>query len=133
MTAPGTDRLGRGGPAQGASLREAQLGGVPGRGTLQILRDGSGAYVSTEGTWRPRDADAPVDELVRVADQGGTVRFEGVLDDPRRTKAETVSVDVAIRSHGRYRYETASELEGDGVAAGEQRHVFNFEPVEDEI
>ena len=133
MSGPGTERLGRSGASQGASLREARLGGVDGLGTLQILRDGSGAYVSTEGTWRPRDASAELDALTHAAERGGTVRFEGVLDDPRKPQAEPVTVDVAIRSHGRYRYESDSDLDGDAVAAGEQRDVFNFEPVDDEV
>ena len=133
MSGPSTDRLGRSAPNQGASLREARLGGVDGVGTLQILRDGSGQYVSTEGTWRPRDEGADVGELANAAEHGGTVRFEGVLDDPRKPEAERVTLDVAIRSHGRYRYETNSDLDGDPVVAGEQRDVFNFEPVDDQI
>jgi hypothetical protein len=133
VSAPRTDRLGRSGPPQGATLREARLGGVDGVGTLQILRDGSGAYVSTEGTWRPSREDADLEKLANAAERGDTVRFEGVLDDPSKPEAEQVTVDVAIRSHGRYRYESDSDLDGDPVEAGEKRDVFNFEPVDDEV
>lgn len=128
-TAP-TDHLRHDRQSQGASLREARLGGVPGRGTLQILRDGGGARVSVEGTWRPKDAEAPLGPILGAAADGEAVRFEGTIDDTTRPEAEPVEVDVEISSHGVYRFATRSEL-GD-VDAGEQRHVFNFEPVGEE-
>lgn len=124
------DRLGQDQQSQGASVREARLAGVPGRGALQVLRDGSGARVSVEGTWRPMDADAPLGPLLGAAADGEPVRFEGVVDDTTRSDPEPIEVDVQISSHGVYRFETRSEL-GD-VSAGEQRHIFNFEPTRDE-
>ena len=130
MSRAPTERLGRDRQSQGASLREARLGGVPGRGTLQVLRDGSGAHVSIEGTWRPVDEDAPLGALLGAAADGEPVRFEGTIDDTTRPDPEPIEVDVEIRSHGVYRFETLSEL-GD-VAAGERRHIFNFEPVGEE-
>lgn len=131
MSRAPTERLGHDQQSQGASLREARLGGIAGRGTLQVLRNGSGARVSVEGTWRPADEDAPLGPLLHAAADGETVRFEGTIDDTTRPDPEPVDVEVQIRSHGVYRFETRSEL-GD-VAAGEHRHVFNFEPVREEV
>lgn len=130
MSRSATYHLGRDQQSQGASLREARLGGVPGRGTLQVLRDGSGARVSVEGTWRPDAADVPLGPILGAAADGEPVRFEGAIDDTSRPDPEPIEVDVEISSHGVYRFDTRSEL-GD-VAAGEQRHIFNFEPVDEE-
>lgn len=128
-TAP-TDHLRHDRQSQGASLREARLGGVPGRGTLQVLRDGSGARVSVEGTWRALDAEAPIGPILGAAADGDPVRFEGTIDDTTRPDPQPVEVEVQISSHGVYRFDTRSEL-GD-VAAGERRRIFNFEPVREE-
>lgn len=122
------ERLKQGGQSQGASLRPARLGGVAGQGTLQILRDGAGAAVSIEGTWRPDADQAQIGRLLSAADESATVRFEGPIDDTTRSEPEPVEVEVKITSHGAYDYGAGSD-EGD-VGNGERRHIFNFEPVE---
>lgn len=128
MSRAPTDHLTQDHQSQGASLRPARLAGIDGHGTLQVLRDGAGAEVSVEGTWRPADPDAPVGPLLRAADQGETVRFEGSLDDTTVRDAEPVEVDVRVSSHGIYTFEQEADV-GD-VDAGETRRIFNFAPVD---
>lgn len=125
------EHLGQGGQSQGASLRPARLGGVAGQGTLQVLRDGAGAKVSIEGTWRPDVDEAQIGRLLSAADEGAPVRFEGPIDDTTRSEPDPIEVEVKITSHGAYDYD-ADPSEGD-VGTGERRHIFNFEPVETDV
>ncbi len=115
--------------SQGASLRPARLAGIAGHGTLQVLRDASGSRVSIEGSWRPDDPDASIGALLRAAADGELVRFEGPLDDAAQSDGEQVEVEVAIRSHGLYRFQTDAQV--GYVRAGEERRIFNFEPAQE--
>lgn len=110
--------------ALGAEMGESRLGGVPGLGTLQVVRDRDGQQMHLQGTWRPLDVDTDVSEVERNFDAGTPLRFDGRLDDPAAPGQDRCEVDVRITSRGDYTYDAREEDDGRTLP------LFNFEPVD---
>lgn len=93
------------------SLRPAVLGRLEGLGLITMVRDASGALLHTEGTWRPADETATLDELRETFPEGSVTTFAGTLVESRHdTPAEDVSMQVVIRRHGEYEDEDGRVL-----------------------
>jgi hypothetical protein len=99
-------------------LRPAVLGRLEGRGLIVVVRAADGALVSADGTWRPADESANLEELRATFPEGSTTMFAGTLIEERDAgTAHEVNLEVVIRRHGAYEYEGGGEL-----------HVVNFSP-----
>lgn len=109
---------------QGAATGTSYLDGLAGHGTLQVVRGRKLEVMELTGTWRPTDESTDVSALVRAADEGRVIRFEGVIDDPDAPQREEVVADVEISSHATYRF--GARLPDD--EEGPMFHVFNFRP-----
>lgn len=110
--------------ALGAEMGDSSLNGIPGLGTLQVVRDRNGRQLHLEGTWRPHDGDTDVSELDRSVDAGSPIRFEGRLHDPAAPDRNRCEVDVRITSRSVYTYDAREEDDGRTLP------LFNFEPID---
>jgi hypothetical protein len=83
-----------------ASTGEAKLGGIPGQGTLQVVRGQEKEVLEVLGTWRLSDDQAGLDisSLERAFEAGETVSYQGKLDDPEYPDRNEVEADVKITS-----------------------------------
>jgi hypothetical protein len=85
------------------TLRPAVLGRLEGLGLMTLLHDASGAEVQAEGTWRPADETATLQELRETFPEGSVTTFAGTLVESRHVGAgEDVSMQVVITRHGEY-------------------------------
>jgi hypothetical protein len=85
------------------ALRPAVLGRLEGLGLITVVHDAAGDVVDVEGSWRPADETATLDELRETFPVGSVTTFAGVLVEGRHdTPAEDVSMQVVIKRHGEY-------------------------------
>lgn len=113
---------------QEAPMARAELAGIPGTGTLKVMRGQEGSTLDVRGTWRLSDDDEARDvEALRRAHRDGTpITFHGTLADPAHPERETVTLQVRISSASTYAYDEAMPRD----RRGESYEVFNFEPAE---
>lgn len=99
-------------------LRPAVLGRLEGSGLIVVVRDVDGGLVRADGTWRPADETANLEELRATFPEGSSTMFAGTLVEERDARAaHEVNLEVVIKRHGAYEYEGGGEL-----------HVVNFSP-----
>ncbi len=106
-----------------AKMEPSTLGGVPGVGTLQVVRgQRRGDILEVLGTWRLKEDDEQdVSELKERLESGKTVTYKGKLDDPDEPEKDEIEVEVKILSIETYTYE--GEEEDD---AGPERTLYNY-------
>ncbi len=110
-----------------AKMESSTLGGVPGIGTLQVVRgQRRGNVLEVLGTWRLKDDDAEQDvkTLERALESGETVTYKGKLDDPDEPERDEIEVEVKILSIETYIYE--GEEEDTEAEAGPERTLYNY-------
>lgn len=100
-----TRQLSEQGIMQGAHMAEATLAGVPGRGTIQVIRGRRLDRIDVQGTWRPNDEDTDLSPVQKAVDAGEPMRFEGRMDDPAHPDRTTVEGDFVVSSFGDYAYD----------------------------
>ena len=108
-----------------AKMGDATLGGVSGKGTLQIVRGPrADKILDIVGTWRLADEDAgsDVSEIHKAHEEGRMVRYTGRLDDPDYPNIKEVDTEVRITSIGTYH--TTPQEGGD---EGEERTFYNYD------
>ena len=108
-----------------AKMGDATLGGVAGKGTLQIVRGPrADKILDVVGTWRLSDEDArsDVSEIHKAHEEGRMVRYSGRLDDPEYPNIKEVDTEVRITSIQTYNY-TPQE----GREEGEERTLYNYD------
>lgn len=108
--------------------KEAELDGIPGTGTLQVMRGQNGSPMSVSGTWRLswKDGDHDLATLLEAFEADRPVRYHGVVQDASG-EHRTVTTQVRLSSVGRYQYDSAAS----GREQPTERHLFNFKPVND--
>ena len=87
-----------------AATGPAELGGVAGRGTLQVVRGAQGEVTDVTGTWHLEigKAGSDLDALEAAYEQGDPVVYSGKLDDPGDPERLEVELKVLISSIGHY-------------------------------
>jgi hypothetical protein len=88
---------------QGATTAEAQLAGLPGRGTLQVWRAQNNDVIDVLGTWRREVAGDDLRGIREALRNENPLVYEGVLDDPARADGQEVRAEVIVSSMGSYR------------------------------
>jgi hypothetical protein len=90
-------------------LRPAVLGRLEGLGLITVVHDASGALVDADGSWRPADETATLDELRETFPEGSVTTFAGTavagraaVASRRHSGAGDVSMQVVIKRHGEY-------------------------------
>lgn len=114
---------------QEGPMGDAQLDGIPGTGTLKVMRGERDNVIDARGTWRLADegGERDLEPLRRAYREGTSVSFHGLLDDPSQRNQSSITLDVRISSMSTYRYEaTLDERE----RPGPEREVFNFHPAD---
>ncbi len=106
-----------------AKMEPSTLGGVPGIGTLQVVRgQRRGDILEVLGTWRLKDDDErDVSGLHERLESSETVTYKGKLDDPDEPERNEIEVEVNILSIETYTYE--GEEEG---KAGPERTLYTY-------
>lgn len=89
------------------STGDAALGGLPGQGTLQVVRGQAGEVVEVLGTWRLADAEEGRDtgHLARALETGEPVPYRGRLDDPGHPDRTEIAVEVKITAVRTYEFD----------------------------
>jgi len=89
-----------------ASTGTATLGGIPGRGTLQVVRGQEKEVLEVLGTWLLSDNQAGLDtsSLERAFEAGESVSYQGKLDDPEYPDRNEVEAKVKITSVQPYEF-----------------------------
>lgn len=89
------------------STGSATLGGLPGQGTLQVVRGQAGEVVEVLGTWRLADADEDRDtgHLARALETGEPVSYRGRFDDPEHPDKTEVEAQVKITAIQAYDFD----------------------------
>ncbi len=128
------DDLSAGEAAPNAETGPAELGGVAGRGTLQVVRGAQGEVTEVTGTWHLEigKAGGDLSALEQAYEQGSPVVYAGRLDDPGDERGE-VKTNVLISSVGHYKMNAPQgdeRRDEDGAAVPELR-FFNFQPQEE--
>ncbi|HEX7021572.1 MAG TPA: hypothetical protein VF171_01865 [Trueperaceae bacterium] len=106
----------------------SKLGGIPGMGTLQVVRSQKGEVLEVTGTWHlpAGQEEQNVGVLRRAQENDEALTYEGKLDDPARPNTDRVELEVRLSSVGIYRVAPASS---EGAQAGHRLEIFNFKPV----
>lgn len=88
------------------STGKAKLGGIPGQGTLQVVRGQEKEILEVLGTWRLLDDQAGLDtsSLERAFEEGEPIPYQGKLDDPEYPDRNEVEVAVKITSVQTYEF-----------------------------
>lgn len=97
---------------QGARSGDARLAGVPGVGTMQVIRDREGAMLRVEGTWRAQDEGTDAGPIEAVLAAGEPLRYEGRMDDPKHPDRERCAIEVDVTSHSVYTWDARPEDDG---------------------
>ena len=105
-----------------AKMEPSTLGGVPGIGTLQVVRgQRRGDVLEVLGTWRLKDdEEGDVGALEAALESGETVTYKGKLDDPEEPERYEIEVEVKVLSIETYTYE------GEEGEAGPERTLYNY-------
>lgn len=89
-----------------ASTEMAKLGGIPGRGTLQVVRAQSGEVLEVLGTWLlADDRDVDTSRLERAFEANERVTYQGKLDDPEHPEQNEIELEVRITSVQDYTFD----------------------------
>ncbi len=99
-----------------ASTGQAKLGGIPGQGTLQVVRGQEKEVLEVLGTWLLSDDQAGLDtsSLERAFEAGETVSYHGKLDDPEYPDQNEVEAKVKITSVQPYEF-NQQQYEGENA------------------
>lgn len=115
-----------------AETGPAELGGVPGLGTLQIVRGHEGEVLDVIGTWHlvAGEAGRDLHALEEAYEQGDPVVYEGKLDDPADPERREVKLEVRISSVGRYPMDAqqSKEQRDEESEPVPELRFFNFHP-----
>lgn len=85
------------------AMEPAVLGRLEGHGILVVVRDADGNVVTADGTWRPADASAQMDELRQTFPEGSTTTYTGrSVESPGDEPARSVDLEVVVTGHGHY-------------------------------
>ena len=105
-----------------AKMEPSTLGGVPGIGTLQVVRgQRRGDVLEVLGTWRLKDdEEGDVGALEAALESGETVTYKGKLDDPDEPERDEIEVEVKVLSIETYTYE------GEEDEVGPERTLYNY-------
>lgn len=106
------------------STGEATLGGLPGQGTLQVVREQNGEVMEVLGTWRLSDEQESLDtsHLEKAYQANEAVSYHGRLDDPEHPDKTEVEVQVRITSIQAYEFDQ-QQYEGDNAT---EKTLYNF-------
>lgn len=99
-----------------ASTGNAKLGGIPGQGTLQVVRGQNKEILEVLGTWLLADDQAGLDtsSLERAFEAGEPVSYQGKLDDPEYPDQNKVEAKVKITSVQPYEFDQ-QQYEGENA------------------
>ena len=90
-------------PSDPPSLETAVLGRLEGLGILVVVRDPDGHVVTADGTWRPADESAQMDELRQAFPEGSTTTYAGrSVESPGDGSTRSVDLEVVVTGHGHY-------------------------------
>ena len=105
-----------------AKMEPSTLGGVPGIGTLQVVRgQRRGDILEVLGTWRLEDdEERDVSALHEKLESSETVTYKGKLDDPDEPGRDEIEVEVNILSIETYTYE------GEEDEVGPERTLYTY-------
>lgn len=104
-----TGRLRQDAPNHGATMGPARLGGVPGIGTLQVVRGQRDEVLEVLGTWRPDRPDREVGSLEEAARLGTQLEYDGHYDDPGDGRRDHVTARVTVSSWGTYAFDAVDD------------------------
>ena len=127
------DDLSAGEAAPSAETGPAELGGVPGRGTLQVVRGQQDEVTDVTGTWHLEigQAGGDLQALEQAYEQGTPVVYSGRLDDPGDSERTEIKTNVLISSIGHYTMDAPRDGEtAEDRAAVPELRFFNFQPQE---
>lgn len=122
-----TDRLGEDVVTRGAEAGVSHLAGIPGHGTMQVVRGQRQEAIEVCGTWRPDDEETDLTALENAEKAEEPVRFEGRLDDPADADRTEVAASCRITSSSEYTFDAT--LPDDDT--GPTLRVFNLRPIDD--
>ena len=90
-----------------ASQDQASLAGIPGFGTLQVVRGHNGEAMEVIGTWRLVDEreGSSTERLKRAYEAGEAVVYEGKFDDPAHPEKNHIKTEVKLTSVRRYDFD----------------------------
>ncbi|CAN5739981.1 hypothetical protein BH24DEI2_BH24DEI2_13440 [soil metagenome] len=117
-----------------AETGPAELGGVKGRGTLQVVRGAQGEVTEVSGTWHLAAGQAGGDlrALEDAHEQGSPVVYEGRLDDHSDPERTEINIQVLISSIGHYTLDAPRDGKTpEDRAAEPELRFFNFHPQEE--
>lgn len=102
----------------------AMLGGLPGQGTLQVVRGQNGEVMEVLGTWRLSDKREGLDtsHLEKAFKASEPVSYRGRLDDPEHPDKTEVEVQVRITSIQAYEFDQ-QQYEGDNAT---EKTLYSF-------
>lgn len=111
-----------------ATQQDAHLAGVPGTGTLRVMRGQNGSVMSLTGTWRLRwdDGQRDLDALLQAYREGRPVTYEGPVHDAQG-EDRTERLEVNLSSVAEYAFDV--DAPADDAQAAPRRTLFNFRPV----
>ena len=107
---------------------DASLGGIPGTGTLQVVRNQNGSLIEVTGSWRANEG-IDVGKLEQAAEEGAPLRYEGRFYDPFDRDRDRIVTDVVVSSYGTYRFD--ARIPDEAEQEGPVQTVFNFKPTEE--
>ena len=112
-----------------ASQDQASLAGIPGFGTLQVVRGHNGETLEVIGTWRLIDDQegTSTERLNRACEAGETVVYEGKFDDPAHPEKSHIKTDVRITSVRNYAFDQ-KEYAGENAT---EKTLYGFTPEAD--
>lgn len=96
--------------------RLSELGGIPGQGTLTVVRGRDKEIVEVLGTWVLSDEQPSLDtsSLDRACEAGESVSYRGELDDPEYPERNEVEVKVKMISFEAYEF-NQQQYEGENA------------------
>lgn len=103
-------------------MDEASLDGVPGQGTLHVVRDHAGEVFEIGGTWRQSDTldEQDVTSLQEAFEKDALVMYSGQLSDSEHPDRDHIEIEVKLTSVQSYTYDDHED------SSGKERTLFNF-------
>jgi hypothetical protein len=96
-------------------LGESKLGLLDGRGSLDLIRDVSGAIKEGRGSWRPDNGDFSYDDLRELLRPGATLIYQGPARYETAGVQEWMAVNLEVEITAVERCAPAAE---DGLPSG---------------
>lgn len=108
--------------ASSAEMAEASLNGVPGQGTLHVVRDHAAEVFEIGGTWRQSDEldEQDVSSLREAFENETPVMYNGQLSDSEHPDKDHIEIEVKLTSVQSYFYDDHED------SSGKERTLFNF-------